>query len=51
MQDIMGDRFAWVSSIFYIGYLAACYPVCLGLVKFPLGKYLSILTLFSLLPD
>lgn len=29
--------------MFYIGYLAASYPMSLGFVKFPLGKYLSVM--------
>ncbi|CAH0025176.1 unnamed protein product [Clonostachys rhizophaga] len=40
---LVGQQFSWTSSIFYIGYLAASYPISLGFVKFPLGKYLSIL--------
>ncbi|GAQ42814.1 hypothetical protein AtubIFM55763_009369 [Aspergillus tubingensis] len=33
--------YSWTSSAFYFGYLVASYPVSLGFVKFPLGKYLS----------
>ncbi|RJE20965.1 Major Facilitator Superfamily [Aspergillus sclerotialis] len=43
-----GKQYSWASSMFYVGYLAAAYPICLGLVKFPLGKYLSILTFYGL---
>ncbi|KAI9924181.1 hypothetical protein MW887_007131 [Aspergillus wentii] len=35
--------YSWASSIFYIGYLVASYPISLGFVRFPLGKYLIIL--------
>ncbi|RSL95380.1 hypothetical protein CEP52_012069 [Fusarium oligoseptatum] len=42
---LKGQQFSWASSIFYIGYLVASYPISLGFVKFPLGKYLSILML------
>ncbi|KAJ5085197.1 major facilitator superfamily domain-containing protein [Penicillium argentinense] len=41
--NLVGQQFSWASSIFYIGYLVASYPISLGFVKFPLGKYLSIL--------
>ncbi|KAF4344531.1 hypothetical protein FBEOM_1499 [Fusarium beomiforme] len=40
---LVGQQFSWASSIFYIGYLVASYPISLGFVKFPLGKYLSVL--------
>jgi hypothetical protein len=42
-KHLKGQQFSWASSIFYIGYLVASYPISLGFVKFPLGKYLSIL--------
>ncbi|PLN86690.1 permease of the major facilitator superfamily [Aspergillus taichungensis] len=43
-QDLglQGQDFSWASGIFYIGYLAASYPISLGFVRFPLGKYLSV---------
>ncbi|KAI9166392.1 transporter [Paramyrothecium foliicola] len=41
--NLVGQQFSWASSIFYIGYLVASYPISLGFVRFPLGKYLSIL--------
>ncbi|KAF4953956.1 hypothetical protein FGADI_5605 [Fusarium gaditjirri] len=41
--QLVGQQFSWASSIFYIGYLVASYPISLGFVKFPLGKYLSVL--------
>ncbi|TVY83359.1 putative transporter [Lachnellula suecica] len=41
--NLGGQKFSWTSSIFYIGYLAACYPMSLGFVKLPLGKYTSII--------
>ncbi|PWY79242.1 pantothenate transporter [Aspergillus heteromorphus CBS 117.55] len=37
------DLYSWTSSAFYFGYLVASYPVSLGFVKFPIGKYLSIM--------
>ncbi|KAH8895497.1 MFS general substrate transporter [Thozetella sp. PMI_491] len=42
---LVGQQYSWTSSIFYIGYLVASYPISLGFVRFPLGKYLSILIL------
>ncbi|KAJ5860665.1 uncharacterized protein N7529_007975 [Penicillium soppii] len=39
--NLVGQQYSWTSSIFYIGYLCACYPISLGFVKFPLGKYLT----------
>ncbi|KAF7555492.1 hypothetical protein G7Z17_g2110 [Cylindrodendrum hubeiense] len=40
---LVGQQYSWTSSVFYIGYLVASYPISLGFVKFPLGKYLSVL--------
>ncbi|VUC21473.1 unnamed protein product [Clonostachys rosea] len=41
-QDIhaTGDEYSWAGSIFYIGYLLACYPLAFLMVKLPLGKVL-----------
>ncbi|KAF0639427.1 hypothetical protein FPSE5266_08048 [Fusarium pseudograminearum] len=41
--ELVGQQFSWASSVFYLGYLVASYPISLGFVKFPLGKYLSVL--------
>ncbi|KAJ6099660.1 hypothetical protein N7467_001195 [Penicillium canescens] len=41
--NLVGQQYSWTSSIFYIGYLVASYPISLGFIKFPLGKYLSVL--------
>ncbi|CBF81557.1 uncharacterized protein ANIA_10720 [Aspergillus nidulans FGSC A4] len=41
--NLHGQEFSWASGIFYIGYLAASYPISLGFVRFPLGRYLSAL--------
>ncbi|KAJ5666558.1 hypothetical protein N7462_010967 [Penicillium macrosclerotiorum] len=40
-----GFQYSWASSCFYFGYLFATYPVSLILIKFPLGKSLSIMFL------
>ncbi|KAH7156030.1 major facilitator superfamily domain-containing protein [Dactylonectria macrodidyma] len=44
IQDtkLVGQEFSWLNSAFYFGYLAASYPVSIILVKFPLGKTMSI---------
>ncbi|KAL2840759.1 major facilitator superfamily domain-containing protein [Aspergillus pseudodeflectus] len=41
--NLHGQEYNWASGIFYIGYLAASYPISLGFVRFPLGRYLSCL--------
>ncbi|KAL2852395.1 major facilitator superfamily domain-containing protein [Aspergillus pseudoustus] len=41
--NLHGQEYSWASGIFYIGYLAASYPISLGFVRFPLGRYLSCL--------
>ncbi|KAL4808353.1 major facilitator superfamily domain-containing protein [Aspergillus unguis] len=41
--NLQGQEYSWASGIFYIGYLAASYPISLGFVRFPLGRYLSVL--------
>ncbi|KAH8429218.1 uncharacterized protein LDX57_006885 [Aspergillus melleus] len=43
--NLVGQQFNWASSIFYIGYLVASWPISLGFVRFPLGRYLSLLIL------
>ncbi|OJJ38114.1 hypothetical protein ASPWEDRAFT_104581 [Aspergillus wentii DTO 134E9] len=43
--NLVGQEYSWSSSIFYVGFLAASYPISLGFVKFPLGRYLSLLVL------
>ncbi|CEJ87121.1 hypothetical protein VHEMI04310 [[Torrubiella] hemipterigena] len=40
--NLHGTDFSWVSSIFYFGYLIASYPASLALVKFPIGKFLTV---------
>ncbi|EAU32662.1 conserved hypothetical protein [Aspergillus terreus NIH2624] len=47
---LVGQQYSWTSSIFYIGYLVASYPVSIGFVKFPLAKFLSLLMYVSVLP-
>ncbi|OAA72334.1 Major facilitator superfamily domain, general substrate transporter [Cordyceps fumosorosea ARSEF 2679] len=38
---LKGTDYAWVSSIFYFGYLIASYPASLAFIKLPLGKFLA----------
>ncbi|OJJ51394.1 hypothetical protein ASPZODRAFT_156286 [Penicilliopsis zonata CBS 506.65] len=37
-----GTESSWLSSMFYLGYLAASYPVSILLVRFPLGRTLAV---------
>ncbi|KAK0389114.1 hypothetical protein NLU13_2689 [Sarocladium strictum] len=40
--NLVGMEFSWAGSIFYFGYLAASYPASLLMVRFPIGKYLTV---------
>ncbi|KAL3496565.1 hypothetical protein BJX62DRAFT_232234 [Aspergillus germanicus] len=40
--DLKGNDYSWESSIYYFGYLAASYAAALLLVRFPVGKMISI---------
>lgn len=46
MQNITGDQYSWVSSIFYFGYLFWEYPTSYLIQRLPVGKYVGINTLF-----
>jgi hypothetical protein len=37
-----GQQYSWSGSLFYFGYLAASGPVALLMVRFPVGKFLSV---------
>lgn len=41
MQHLVGQDYSWASSAFYYGYLVATPIASVGLVKFPLGKFLT----------
>ncbi|KAJ9192714.1 hypothetical protein DTO021D3_9059 [Paecilomyces variotii] len=43
---LKGSQYSWVSSIFYFGYLFWQYPTSVLIQKLPVGKYVSINTLF-----
>lgn len=45
MEDGIMRLIYRLGSIFYIGYLAAQYPVGYALQKLPIGKFLSVTTL------
>ena len=38
---LVGQDYAWASSIFYFGYLAFSYPAALIMNRFPVGKFLA----------
>ncbi|KAL4961201.1 major facilitator superfamily domain-containing protein [Aspergillus stella-maris] len=40
--NLVGEDYAWASSIYYFGYLAASYVAAILLVRFPVGKMISI---------
>ncbi|KAH7360350.1 major facilitator superfamily domain-containing protein [Rhexocercosporidium sp. MPI-PUGE-AT-0058] len=45
---LVGQDYAWASSIFYSGYLAFSYPSALIMNRFPVGKFLALsVTLWS----
>ncbi|TVY35281.1 putative transporter [Lachnellula subtilissima] len=50
-QHLVEENYNWTSSIFYVGYLAACYPIVWCFVKSPLGKFLSIIVLIQKADD
>ncbi|KAL4985754.1 major facilitator superfamily domain-containing protein [Aspergillus falconensis] len=37
-----GNDYSWASSIYYFGYLAASYPAAILLLRFPVGKMISV---------
>ncbi|KAL3433245.1 major facilitator superfamily domain-containing protein [Aspergillus tetrazonus] len=37
-----GTDYSWASSIYYFGYLAASYPAAILLLRFPVGKMISM---------
>ena len=37
-----GQQYSWAGSLFNFGYLAASGPVALLMVRFPVGKFLSL---------
>ncbi|KAI5468041.1 major facilitator superfamily domain-containing protein [Mariannaea sp. PMI_226] len=45
-NNLHGQQYSWVISIFYVGYLIWTYPTTLLIARLPTGKYLSANTLF-----
>ncbi|KAI1810640.1 MFS general substrate transporter [Poronia punctata] len=45
-NHLVGDDYAWVSSVFYFGYLLWTYPTSLLIARLPVGRYLAANTLF-----
>ncbi|KAJ7781217.1 major facilitator superfamily domain-containing protein [Mycena metata] len=39
---LVGQQYAWLSTLFYLGYMLAELPMSFALQKFPLGRFLSI---------
>ncbi|KAH8600202.1 MFS general substrate transporter [Bisporella sp. PMI_857] len=45
-NHLEGRDYSWVSSMFYFGYLFWEYPTTILIQRLPIGKYLSIVTIF-----
>ena len=45
-NHLVGKQYSWVGSMFYFGYLLWEYPTTLLIQRVPIGKYLSVVTLF-----
>ncbi|KAI0418268.1 major facilitator superfamily domain-containing protein [Xylaria grammica] len=45
-NHLVKDQYAWVSSVFYFGYLVATYPATRLVARLPVAKYLGANTLF-----
>ncbi|KAH8790754.1 putative allantoate permease [Hyaloscypha finlandica] len=41
-NNLQGQEYSWANSIFFFGYLAFTFPTSVLIVKFPIGKYVSI---------
>lgn len=41
-QNLVNQEFSWLSSVFYVGYLAASFPASVLLVRLPLGKTIAV---------
>jgi MFS family permease len=41
-NNLRGQEYSWTNSIFFFGYLAFTYPTSILIVKFPIGKYVSV---------
>lgn len=45
-QNLVGQDYSWVSSIFYFGYFAWSYPTTLLIARLPVARYMTANTLF-----
>lgn len=45
-QNLQGQEYSWVGSIFYFGYLMWEYPTTILIARLPTAKYLTVNTLF-----
>lgn len=43
-DSLDGNRYAWIGSVFYLGYLVASFPSAILLQKWPIAKTISIST-------
>ncbi|KAF4819910.1 putative transporter [Colletotrichum tropicale] len=41
-NNLVGQQYSWVGSIFYFGYLVAEFPAVNLMARFPIGKFLAI---------
>jgi len=41
-DKLLGQEYSWTNSIFFFGFLAFTYPTSILIVKFPIGKYVSV---------
>ena len=46
LQNLHGQDYSWVSSIFYFGYFAWTYPTSILIARLPVAKYMTANTLF-----
>lgn len=40
--SLSGSEYSWASGIYYFGYLAASYPAGMLIVRYPVGKTISV---------
>ncbi|XEU99624.1 hypothetical protein FSHL1_004911 [Fusarium sambucinum] len=43
---LKGQQYSWVGSVFYLGYLLWTYPTTILVASLPIGKYLTVNTIF-----
>ncbi|KAG8354592.1 hypothetical protein FVEN_g7386 [Fusarium venenatum] len=43
---LQGQQYSWVGSVFYLGYLLWTYPTTILVASLPIGKYLTVNTIF-----